>query len=224
MTMHDRSPTGCSPGRTRRAITSLTSKRGPILRFALAGLLGAAVPLLISCGSSGAGLIPVENAGPLQSDFETVAQAAESGGGSCVATEAAILKTERDFSALPTAVDRGLHNRLREGIAKLHANALELCRQPLVQTTGTETSPKTTTSTSTTTTTPTVTQTTTTQTTPTTSPTTSGPGGGTPAPGPGGEAAPDAGSEPGGGAVGEGTRPSGSGGAGAGAGGQEGGK
>ncbi len=138
----------------------------------------------------------MDNAGPLQSDFETVAQAAESGGGSCVATEAAILKTERDFSALPAAVDRGLHNRLREGITKLHEDALELCRQPLVQTTGTETSPKTTTSTGTTTTTPTVTQTTTTPTTPTTSPTTSGPGGGTPAPGPGGEAAPGAGSEP----------------------------
>jgi hypothetical protein len=40
-----------------------------LLRFALAGLLGVAVPLLLACGSSGGGLIPVGNAGPLQSDF-----------------------------------------------------------------------------------------------------------------------------------------------------------
>ncbi len=75
------------------------------------------------------------NAGPLQSDFEAVAQAAENGDGSCTATEAAILKTERDFAALPASVDAGLRNRLREGIAKLHSDALELCKQPLPQAT-----------------------------------------------------------------------------------------
>jgi hypothetical protein len=167
-------------------------------RVASSAVLGVAVAVLLSCGSSGAGLIPVENAGPLQSDFETVAQAAENSGGSCVATEAAILKTERDFSALPSSVDRGLRNRLQEGIAKLHADALQLCKQPLAQTTATETTPKTTTSTRTTTTTPTVIQTTPAQSTPTTTPAPSGPGGGTPAPGAGGEPAPGAGSEPGG--------------------------
>jgi hypothetical protein len=165
------------------------------LRVAISAALGVAVAVLVSCGSSGAGLIPVENAGPLQSDFETVAQAAENAGGSCVATEAAILKTERDFTALPSTVDGGLRNRLREGIAKLHSDALGLCKQPLPLTTATETTPKTTTSTRSTTTTPTVTQTTTTQTTPTTTPTPSGPGGGTPAPG--GEVAPGAGGEAG---------------------------
>jgi hypothetical protein len=166
-------------------------------RVAASAALGVAAAVLLSCGSSGAGLIPVESAGPLQSDFETVAQAAENAGGSCVATEAAILKTERDFSALPSSVDVGLRNRLREGIAKLHSDALGLCKQPLPQATTTETTPKTTTSTHTTTTTPTVTQTTATQTTPTTTPAPSGPGGGTPAPGAGGEVAPGAGSEPG---------------------------
>jgi hypothetical protein len=167
--------------------------------------LGVAAGLLVSCGSSGAGLIPVENAGPLQTDFETVAQAAENSGGSCVATEAAILKTERDFRALPSSVDAGLRNRLNEGIAKLHSDALALCRQPLPQATATETLPKTTTSTGTTPTTPTATQTTPTQTTPTTTPTTSGPGGGTPAPGAGGgEASPGDGSEQGRGGAGEG--------------------
>jgi hypothetical protein len=166
------------------------------LRAAVSAALGIAVAVLVSCGSSGTGLIPVENAGPLQSDFETVAQAAENAEGSCVATEAAILKTERDFGALPSSVDGGLRNRLREGISKLHSDALGLCKQPLPQATTTETTPKTTTSTHTTATTPTVTQTTTTQTTPTTTPTPAGPGGGTPAPG-GSEAPSGAGAEPG---------------------------
>jgi hypothetical protein len=168
-------------------------------RVAVSAALGVAAAVLLSCGSSGAGLIPVENAGPLQSDFETVAQAAENAGGSCLATEAAILKTERDFSALPATVDGGLRTRLHEGIAKLHSDALQLCKQPLAQTTATDTTPKTTTSTrtTTTTTTPTAPQTTPAQTTPTTPATPSGPGGGTPAPGAGGEAAPGSGSEPG---------------------------
>jgi hypothetical protein len=175
--------------------------------------------LLASCGSSGGGLIPVGNAGPLQSDFEAVAQAAENGDGSCTATETAIRKTEQDFSVLPSTIDGGLRNRLREGISKLHSDALELCKQPLAQSTSTNTSPTTSTSTRTTTTTPTVTQTTTTQTTPSTTPTTAAPGGGTPAPGSGGaEVAPGAGSEQGGGGAG------GGGAGGAGAGGQEGGK
>jgi hypothetical protein len=190
-------------------------------RVVSSAALGVAAALLFSCGSSGTGLIPVENAGPLQSDFETVAQAAENSGGSCVATEAAILKTERDFNALPSVIDSGLRNRLHEGIGKLHADALVLCRQPLAQTTATQTAPKTTTSTGPTATTPTVTQTTPTQTTPTTTPTTSGPGGGTPAPG-AGEAPPGAGSEQGGNGAGEGTPRTG--GTGSGGAGQEGGK
>jgi hypothetical protein len=195
-----------------------------ILRLAVAGLLGIAAPLLLSCGSSGAGLIPVGNAGPLQGDFETVAQAAESGNGSCTTTEEAILKTEHDFSMLPATVDQGLRNRMHEGIAKLRSEALGLCKQPLPQATATNTSPKITTNTQTTSTTPTITQTPTTPTTPTTTPTTSGPGGGTPAPGTGaGEVAPGAGSEPGGAGAGGGRAGGGSGGAGAG-GGQEGGR
>jgi hypothetical protein len=170
--------------------------RGPIFGYAMAGLLGAAVPLLLSCGSSGAGLIPVQNAGPLQSDFESVAQAAENGNGSCPATETAILKTEHDFSELPSTVDRGLRDRLHEGITKLRSDALGLCKQPLAQTTATDTTPKTSTSTTTTPTTPTAPQTTTTPTTPTTTPTTPGSGGGTPAPGePGSES--DGGTGPG---------------------------
>ncbi len=175
----------------------MTMSMGMGYRVAASAALGVAAALLLSCGSSGAGLIPVENAGPLQSDFETVAQAAENAGGSCVATEAAILKTERDFSALPSSVDAGLRNRLREGIAKLHSDALGLCKQPLPQTTTTPTTPKTTTSTHTATTTPTVTQTTPPQTTPTTPPAPTGPAGGTPAPGAGGTVAPGSGAEAG---------------------------
>jgi hypothetical protein len=203
-----------------------------LLRFAVAGLLGVAGPLLASCGGSGAGLIPVGNAGPLQSDFELVAQAAENGEGVCTATEAAVQKTEQDFSGLPSTVDAALRNRLHEGISKLRSDALGLCTQPLPQATvtsstpktTTSSTPKTTTSTTPTTTTPT-TPTSTTPTTPTSTPAPSGPGGGTRAPGAGGgEAAPGAGSEAGGGpGVGE-NGGGGSSGAGANGGGQEAGK
>jgi hypothetical protein len=193
-------------------------------RLLLAGLLGVSGPLLVSCGSTGAGLIPAQNAGPLQSDFDAVALAAENGNGSCVATEEAILKTERDLTALPPTVDTGLQKRLREGITALRADALGICRQSPTTTASTT---KTTTSTQTTPTTPTSTPTT--PTTPTgapTTPTTSGPGGGTPAPGDGGgEAPPGGGSEPGGNGGGSGGSHDGGGSGGARAGGgQESGK
>jgi hypothetical protein len=166
------------PSRSFRAI------RSPLLRLLLAGLLGVSAALLISCSSSGNGLIPTGSAGPLQSDFETVAQAAESGDGDCTVTETALLKTEQDFAALPSTIDGGLHERLHQGIANLRVRALALCAQPLPQTTSTTTTPRTTTTTTSTQTTPTVTETTPTQSTPTTTPpTTSAPAGGTPAPG-----------------------------------------
>jgi hypothetical protein len=166
------------------------------------GLLGAGAALLASCGSSGK-LIPVADSEPLQKDFEEVARAAESGHGSCAATEAAIRKAEQDFGRLPASVDPGLRRRLGEGITKLRSDALEQCLQPAVSTTAT-TVPRTTT----TSTTPTSPPTSSTQTTPT-APTTTAPepGGGTPAPkegeGEGEEAGPgrhrgrDRGAEPG---------------------------
>jgi hypothetical protein len=180
-------------------------------RVALAALLGLAAALLVSCSGSSAKLIPVADAGPLQNDFETVAQAAEAGNGSCSATEAAIAKTEQDFSALPASVDAGLRNTLRNGIENLRSHALALCAQPLVQTTTANTTAKTTTTT--TTTPPTETQTVTTPTTPTsttpttpattpTTPTATTPGGGTPAPGVG-EPTPGAGNPQGGAGAGE---------------------
>ncbi len=168
-----------------------------LLRILLAGLLGAAVALLIACGGSGKGLIPTANAGPLQSDFEAVARAAQSGEGTCTATEAAIAKTEADFAALPASVDRGLRKTLSLGIANLRHRALALCAQPLPQASTTTSTPPTTTSTQTTPT-PTHTETTTAPTAPTTStPATTIPGGGTPAPG--NEGSPGAASGPGGG-------------------------
>ncbi|HEX4837955.1 MAG TPA: hypothetical protein VFV03_05470 [Solirubrobacteraceae bacterium] len=152
-----------------------------LIRFVPVALLGAAVALLVSCGSSGSGLIPTANAGPLQSDFEAVAQAARSGGGSCVATESALGKTEQDFLALPATVDKGLYAHLRQGISYLRKDALAMCTRPTQ--TATTTIPTTTTTTTTQ-----ATPTTTTQTTPTstaTTPTTStapSQGGGTAAP------------------------------------------
>ena len=199
-----------------------------LIRLMLAGLLGVSAALLVACGSSGKGLIPTANAGPLQSDFEAVAQAAESGEGSCTATEAAIEKTESDFAALPAAVDAGLRKTLSVGIANLRHRALALCAQPLPQTTSTtktSTTPPTTTSTQTAPApTTTHTETTTTPTTPTvTTPTATTPGGGTPAPGresePGVSSGPGGGTgiggESGAGAPGAGGGPPGAGGDGA---------
>jgi hypothetical protein len=153
-----------------------------LLRVLLVASLGVLAALLISCSSSGKGLIPLSDAGPLQSDFEAVAQAAENGDGSCAQTESALLKTDQDFAALPTSVDTGLRSTLHQGIENLRSRSLALCAQPLPQSTITSTTPKTTTST--TTSTPTETESTETQTTP--APETegpSGPGGGTQAPG-----------------------------------------
>ncbi|MGO9322759.1 MAG: hypothetical protein ACLQBY_18415 [Solirubrobacteraceae bacterium] len=208
--------------------------RAPILRLALAGALGIAAALLVSCGGSSAKLIPVADAGPLQSDFETVAQDAEAGNGGCSTTEAAILKTEHDFGALPASVDSGLRQTLRQGIENLRARALVLCAQPLAQTTPTSTTQKPTTSTrtstSTSTSTATTPATTPTSTTPSTTPTSTSPGGGTPAPG-AGETPSGGGSAPGGGTgAGESgsgngsTPPEGAGAGGIGANGQEGAK
>jgi hypothetical protein len=158
------------------------------LRLLAAAPLGVAVAIaLVSCGSSGKGLIPSADAGPLQSDFEAVAQAAQAGGGNCTATTEAINKTEQDFAALPATIDSGLHLRLREGISNLRERALALCAQPLAQT-ATTTTPRTTTSTTTTktqTTPTTPTTTTSTSTTPTTPVTPPNNGGGTVAPGEG---------------------------------------
>jgi uncharacterized membrane protein YgcG len=156
------------------------------LKLVLAALLGVSAALVVACGGSSTGLIPAASAGPLQSDFEAVAQAAQSGNGNCLATESALGKTEQDFLALPSTVDPGLKRRLREGIANLRKVALEMCAQPsATATTATATTQTTTTPTATTQTTPTTTTTTTnTNTTPPTATTTPPPnnGGGTPAP------------------------------------------
>jgi hypothetical protein len=107
-------------------------------QLALAPLLGLGAALLVACGSSaGNKLIPMANAGPLQSDFQEVAEKAETANGNCSATEKALLKTEQDFGALPSSTDNGLRERLREGITNLHQKALTACQQPFGQTTGT---------------------------------------------------------------------------------------
>ncbi len=158
----------------------MTMRRDHLIRLLCAGLLGVAAVLPIACGSSGKGLIPAGDAGPLQSDFEGVTQAAQSG--DCTATETALLKTQHDFDVLPASVDASLRSRLGEGVSKLRSGALEACKQALPQATATTTTPKTTTSTTSTTTTPAVTQTTPTETQTATTPSPPGPGGGTPAP------------------------------------------
>ncbi len=166
-----------------------TARRGQRARILLACMLAGAAALLVACGATSGKLIPVADSGPLQSDFEAVAQEAEAGNGNCAATRAAIEKTERDFRALPATIDRGLRETMRQGIENLRSHALALCLQPPAQTTSTSTTAKTTPSTTTTTTTSTTpTTSTTTPTTPSTTPSTpenTSPGGGTPAPGAG---------------------------------------
>jgi len=126
-----------------------------LIRLAVAALLGVAAATLISCASSGKGLIPSADAGPLQGDFEAVGRAAEAGEGSCAETESALGKTEQDFLKLPTTVDRGLHARLQEGIENLRKQALATCEQPAeTKTTGTQTSTTSTTTSTRTETTP----------------------------------------------------------------------
>ncbi len=105
------------------------------LRLLSAALLGVLTAVLVSCGSSGAGLIPAEDAGPLLHDFQAVEAAAKAGDGDCTSTEAALRTTESDYHALPSSVDAGLRARLEEGISHLHERALALCVQPLAQTT-----------------------------------------------------------------------------------------
>jgi cytoskeletal protein RodZ len=199
-----------------------TVSKRMFVRLPSAALLGAAAVVLVSCGGSGKGLIPEANAGPLQSDFEAVAQAAQTGNGNCAQTTAAINKTERDFAALPTSVDSALHDRLSQGISNLRERALALCAQPLVPTT-TTTTPRTTTTTTHTQTTPAPAETTPTTTTTTTHESTT-PASPTkpPANNGGGTAAPGAGSESGAsGGTGAGES-EGAGGESGGAGGQEG--
>ena len=108
-------------------------------RLLTAALLGLACTALVACGSSGKGLIPAADAGPLQNDFETIAREAEAGNGNCVATNEAIAKTEADFAALPGSVDPGLRARLREGVENLAKRSREMCREPSAGTTATAT-------------------------------------------------------------------------------------
>ncbi|HEY7952050.1 MAG TPA: hypothetical protein VID70_03620 [Solirubrobacteraceae bacterium] len=158
-----------------------------VLRPSLVGLLGFACATLVACGSSGKGLIPAADAGPLQSDFEEIAQAAKTGNGDCTATREAIAKAEADFQKLPASVDSGLRARLRVGLTNLSSQARSACAEPLAGVTTATTPTTTSTSTTQSTTSSTSTSTSSTLSRPTTtlstpSATTPPPGGGTPAP------------------------------------------
>jgi hypothetical protein len=200
--MSPRRPTPSTRDRSRRAW---------IVRAALAGVLGLGAALLVSCGGSSDKLIPVANAGPLESDVEAISQDAAIGNGNCSVTERAILKTEQDFDALPASLDAGLRETMRQGIENLRARSLVECAQPLVQSTPTSTTQKTTASTPTTTTTTTTTATTPPSTTPETPPTSTTPAGGTTAPGTGESSAGAPNGQGGGTGVGESGAPNGAG-------------
>lgn len=125
------------------------------MKLSIAAMLAAAAMLLAACGGS-SGLIPEGNAGPLRSDFEAVASAAENGNGNCASTERAIAKTEADFAKLPSSVSSALRTRLSEGIEHLATQARVACTNPVgggTTTTGTQETTSSSTSTTTTTTT-----------------------------------------------------------------------
>lgn len=136
------------------------------MKLSFAAMLAGSAVLVAACGGSGAGLIPEGNAGPLRSDFEAVASAAESGNGDCSHTQAALARTEADFNRLPSSVSPQLRTRLSEGISHLNSQALLACKQPSGAGTATTTA---TTKTTTSKTTPPPTSTTTTTTTTTAS-------------------------------------------------------
>jgi hypothetical protein len=157
-------------------------------KLSLAAVLAAGAMLATACGGSG-GLIPEGKAGPLRSDFEAVASAAENGHGNCSATRRALAKTRSDFEGLPSSVQAKLRETLSKGISHLEGQALELCRQPA--TTGATTTASTTPSKSTSTTTTTTTSTTSSEEEPVT--TTSSSTSSTPPPAVGGAEAPSGG-------------------------------
>jgi hypothetical protein len=99
------------------------------MKLSLAASLACSAVLLCACGS-GTGLIPEVNAGPLRSDFEAVAIAAENGHGSCSTTSAALARTQSDFNKLPASVNAQLRAQLSKGISHLESQALKLCLQP----------------------------------------------------------------------------------------------
>jgi cytoskeletal protein RodZ len=163
---------------------------GP-LRLVLAGALGVAAALLVACGSGGANLIPVANAGPLQNDFNAIAN--DVANGSCTATMNDLQRAQSDAASLPSTVDPRLRSRINQGLADLARTAPTECAKnsTSTQTTTAPTTSTQTTSTQTTTAPPTTTTTAPTTTAPpttTTAPptTTTSPvpdnGGGTPGP------------------------------------------
>jgi cell division septation protein DedD len=142
------------------------------LRLLLAGALGVGAALLVACGSGGANLIPVANAGPLQNDFNAIAYAVANG--NCAAATSALQRAHSDAAALPSTVDPRVKNRINEGLADLDSTAPSECAKNSTSTQTTSAPPTATqtTSTQTTTTAPPPTTSTTTPTTTTTPPTT----------------------------------------------------
>lgn len=162
--------------------------RDLLTRLLPAGALGATAALLVSCGSGGTGLIPAADAGPLQTDFNSVAQAVSSG--DCHSAITALHRARHDFNALPPTVNAALHKRLSDGLVNLNHTAPRQCAQSATSSTSsssfTQTTPLPTTqstpSTSDTTTTPPTSSSTSTSSQTQPSPSSSSSSGGTPSP------------------------------------------
>jgi hypothetical protein len=98
-------------------------------RPAFAAMLGLTAALLVACGGSSANLIPAQQAGPLERDFQKVAEVASSGDGECEPTEIAVRTAERAIESLPSNVEETLVSRLEEVTQNLRKHALKDCEK-----------------------------------------------------------------------------------------------
>ncbi len=102
---------GGAPAKLARGAPGVRSvNMRTLIRLAVVALLGVATALLVSCGSSGTGLIPSANAGPLQNDFEAVAQGSRIGERQLLSDR---IGARQDRAGLPRAPS----NR-RQGLAR----------------------------------------------------------------------------------------------------------
>ena len=140
-----RDPRGAPAGLARRApgVRSVSHARcasptSPPCAAVLAALLGAARPCSSRAESSGNGLIPAANAGPLRSDFEAVAKAAQAGNGNCTATTEADRQNRTGLRRAALDDRRGTAQQRSARASQTCAHARsKLCAQPLAQTTTT---------------------------------------------------------------------------------------
>jgi cell division protein FtsN len=99
------------------------------LPYLLALALGVGSALLVACGDSTKNGIPSADAGDLKSQLEDVRQAVDDA--RCDEVGGQLRQVEEGIDGLPTSVDAGLRERLREAGDNLRARAVEECNENL---------------------------------------------------------------------------------------------